>query len=32
MICDVYVNLDVTTDDPSACEGRIRVTRFGAVK
>jgi AraC-like DNA-binding protein len=32
MICDVYVHLDVATDDPSGCEGRVRQTQFGAVK
>jgi AraC-like DNA-binding protein len=32
MICDVYVHLDVTADDTSACEGRVRVAGFGAVK
>ena len=32
MICDVYVHLDVTADDTSACEGRVRVASFGAVK
>ncbi len=32
MICDVYVNLDVTAEDASACEGRVRVASFGAVK
>ena len=32
MIRDVYVNLDVTAEDASACEGRVRVASFGAVK
>ena len=32
MICDVYVHLDVTADDTSACEGCVRVASFGAVK
>lgn len=32
MIRDVCVHLDVTVDDISACEGRVRVAGFGAVK
>ncbi len=32
MICNVYVNLDVTAEDASACEGRVRVASFGSVK
>jgi AraC-like DNA-binding protein len=32
MISDVYVHLDVTADDAFACEGRVRVASFGAVK
>ena len=31
MICDVYVALDVTTEDAANHEGRIRQARFGAV-
>lgn len=32
MVCDVYVHLDVSTETPTDCEGRIRVATFGAVK
>ena len=32
MINDVYVHLDVSTEEPGACEGRVRVAEFGSVK